>query len=253
MKLSAILQYSTIDIDFLKLNLTQLSKFSDEIIIPICNSFFDGAPENPELMNRSMETIKNFPKARVINFPWLGAHENTAYYHTLRRMLGTISAVNDWLFFIDADEIVSDEFGDWFDSIKHEDKAWWLTCYWYFREPIYQAKTLEAAGLLIQKHHCQWDLQVRLERQQLFQQLFNQNKLVHGDLTKIISKTGKLMMHHFSWVRTKEQMLQKVKSWGHAQDKNWIELVNEEFSRPFNGKDFVHNYEYNIVENIFNI
>ena len=61
------------------------------------------------------------------------------------------------------------------------------------------------------------------------------------------------MMHHFSWVRTKEEMLTKVKNWGHASDKDWIVGIEEEFSRDFNGTDFVHGYSYNIVENTFNI
>lgn len=252
-KVSSILQYSTIDITFLKLNLTQLSKFSDEIIIPICDNLFDGSPEDPVLMEQSLEIIKQFPKAQVIKFPWPGVQENISYYHTMSRQIGTIFARNNWLFFVDTDEIVTDEFGEWFNSIKHQDLAWWLTCYWYFREPIYQSKKLESAGLLIQKQHCQWRINDPLERQQLFQAVWDQGKLMHGDLTKITSNAGNILMHHFSWVRTKEQMLKKVETWGHAHDKNWAHLVHDEFSRPFNGTDFVHNYEYNIVDNIFNI
>jgi hypothetical protein len=48
-------------------------------------------------------------------------------------------------------------------------------------------------------------------------------------------------------------MLCKIKNWGHCNDKNWVELINEEFSRPFNGTDFVHGYNYEVVENVFNI
>ena len=48
-------------------------------------------------------------------------------------------------------------------------------------------------------------------------------------------------------------MLKKVLNWGHKNDKNWSDLIEEEFSRPFNGTDFVHGYNYNIVENKFNI
>jgi hypothetical protein len=64
---------------------------------------------------------------------------------------------------------------------------------------------------------------------------------------------GQILMHHFSWVRSKDEMLQKVDSWGHKFDKDWISLIHEEFSRPFNGTDFVHNYAYNIVEDRFKI
>jgi hypothetical protein len=57
------------------------------------------------------------------------------------------------------------------------------------------------------------------------------------------------MIHHYSWVRTKEQMLQKVKAWGHNADKDWVSLIEEEFSRPFNGKCFVNNYSYEVLDN----
>ena len=67
------------------------------------------------------------------------------------------------------------------------------------------------------------------------------------------SKEGTPFVHHYSWVRTKEEMLKKVENWGHKHDKNWTSLIEEEFSRPFNGTDFVHGYSYNIVENKFNI
>ena len=60
-------------------------------------------------------------------------------------------------------------------------------------------------------------------------------------------------MHHYSWVRTQQEMLAKVGGWGHKHDKDWATLINEEFSREFNGTDFVHGYTYVNVENYYNI
>ena len=53
--ITAILQYSTIDYRFLKCNLNQLSKFCNEIIVPICTHFFNGEPENPEKLQASIK------------------------------------------------------------------------------------------------------------------------------------------------------------------------------------------------------
>ena len=64
---------------------------------------------------------------------------------------------------------------------------------------------------------------------------------------------NEIIMHHFSWVRTKEQMLKKVKSWAHQGDKQWVSLIEEEFKYSFKGRDFVHNYKFIDVENIFKI
>jgi hypothetical protein len=71
----------------------------------------------------------------------------------------------------------------------------------------------------------------------------------------VYSTDGTPMIHHYSWVRTKEEMLQKVKSWGHRDDTDWQNLVEKEFSHNFTGTDFVpgHNYEYEVIEPLHDI
>jgi hypothetical protein len=256
--ISSILQYSTIDFKFLELNLQQLSKFSDEIIITICDHFFDGEPENAELLNKSYEIIAKYPKCATYTFEWQGVQPNTAHYHNVSRYLGTEVAKNDWLFFVDADEIVDDTFIPWVEKAIQTNNIYWITCYWYWREPIYRATTFEGCGLLIQKDKCNWTIDVRAERQQFHygytRPLDVDITFINGQYKPILNEEGKPMMHHFSWYRSKEEMITKVKNWGHKNDKgNWEDLINEEFSRPFNGKDFLHNYQYEIVENKFNI
>ena len=70
---------------------------------------------------------------------------------------------------------------------------------------------------------------------------------------------GEPIMHHYSWVRTETQMLQKVKSWGHAEERsNWTEIVQNEFSvlkKDYNNYnpsvEFVHNRPVEKVEEPF--
>jgi hypothetical protein len=45
-------------------------------------------------------------------------------------------------------------------------------------------------------------------------------------------------------------MLKKI-HWGHQGGKNWEYLIEKEFSGEFTGTDFVHEYEYDIVEKKF--
>lgn len=248
--ITAILQYSTIDYRFLKCNLNQLSKFCDEIIVPICTHFFNGQPEDQEKLQASRDIINSYPNAKVIMFDWDDPNRSPRYYHNLSRELGTSEAKNDWLLFVDTDEILSDEFIPWFDTVKDTDSSYWFTCYWYFRSATNQSRQTEGAGLLTKKQYCNWKLDSEHERQQLFERLPN---FKNGHDYPVVSLTGQPMMHHFSWVRTKEEMITKVKNWGHASDKNWIVLIEQEFDREFNGTDFVHGYSYNIVENIFNV
>mgnify|MGYP003638474986 CR=1 FL=1 len=242
--ITSILQYSTMDLRFLKTNLEQLSKFSDEILVVMCTHLFNGEMEDEKLLQQTYAICEQHPKAHIHTFEWQGINQNPGYYHNVSRLLGTQVASGEWLLFVDADEIVSDNFGDWFNKVKHTDNTFWLTCHWYFREPIYQSTSLESAGLLIKKTKCNWNVEVRSERQQLF----GIEGFVNGDHQCILHNNEPLI-DHYSWVRSEDEMLKKVRNWGHKGDKRWVELVKEEFSRPFNGTDFVHGYQYTKVSN----
>ena len=69
----------------------------------------------------------------------------------------------------------------------------------------------------------------------------------------MVTYGAKPLVHHYSWVRSREEMLQKVKSWGHNQDRNWVKLVEDHFalSESKRGgagfRDFVHGYAYRTV------
>jgi len=255
--ISSILSYCTIDFKFLEVNIKQLSNFSDEIIIPICTHLFSGELENQDLLKKSIDIIKKYSRCKYVLFDWEGQKENISYYHTMSRKIGTDLSKNNWLLFVDADEIASDNFKTWFLSVCDTEQSFWMSCYWYFREPIYRSKTLESCGLLVRKQECDWNCNLRSERQQLFPILKN---LIHGDKILILDQNKEPLFHHFSWVRTKEEMLKKVKNWGHSDSKDSLKLaktieqtIKHEFLRPFNGTDFIHNYEYDVVDNIFNI
>jgi hypothetical protein len=203
----------------------------------MCDHFFDGTKEDEGLVEATKWIINNHPKARLETFKWQGEKENPNYYHNLSRKFGTEIANGDWLLFLDADEILDDSFGEWSKEAMTRPNCYCLPCYWYFRIPEYRSKTTEGCGLLIRKTECNWDLEQNLERQQFH------------SLPNFVDAEGKPLAHHFSWVRTKDEMINKVKKWGHKNDKDWISLVSEEFSRPFNGTDFVHGYEYETIEN----
>lgn len=251
--ISAIISYCTNEINFLEAQLKQASKFSDDIVIPICKNLFNGEEENKKLLDKTFDICDNYRNAKIILYDWQGVKDHNSYYNNLTRKIGTENAKNSWLFFLDVDEIVSDQFNTWFSSRKNLDHAWWLSCYWYFREPIYQAICDQGCGFLVPKKYCKWNLYSKLERQQLFQNLYDQNKLTASGLKETYDQYQNKMIHHYSWVRSYENMLKKVINWSHKSDRNWVDLVSEEFSRPFNGTDFVYGYNYNIVENYFEI
>jgi len=69
----------------------------------------------------------------------------------------------------------------------------------------------------------------------------------------VTDSNGAPLFHHYSWVRTKEEMIKKVSAWGHKNDRDWVSLVGEEFAAPFRGTDFIHGYKYQTVKPVFDI
>jgi hypothetical protein len=122
--------------------------------------------------------------------------------------------------------------------------AYTLANYWYFREPTYRATTLEDSVVLVRRFLVgEIDLKAKRERGQF----------VGATTPRRVTWCGQPMVHHYSWVRTKAEMLRKVRSWGHRDKKDWVTLVEEEFSRPFNGRCFVHDYRFDVVEDLFRL
>jgi hypothetical protein len=246
-KIAVVICYCSNDYRFIERCLEQASLISNNIVVPISDHLYGGDLEDI----RSIENLAaKYPLINFSIFEWhSGKHPR--YWHNISRLLGNqmISDEYKWVLFLDADEILdADAFKKFVinDNFESYD-TYKLGCYWYFRDPIYQSKSYEASPVLIRKHLININPEdMHCEREQMFEYLNVRKQF-------LVLQDNKPLVHHFSWVRTKEEMLRKVHNWGHKNDTNWIDLVEEEFSRPFNGTDFIHGYEYNIVENKFNL
>jgi hypothetical protein len=243
-KISVVINYCTNDERFIRTSIDNALQVSDDIILPISDHLYDGTPENIESIKR---LAKEYPQVNIQLYEWNNKY-TPRYWHNISRVIGVNFVKNNWVLFLDSDEIIDPElFSMFLDSTIDEYDSYKLACYWYFREPIYQSKQWEDSPVLVRKELINIDVHnTVLEREQMFEALNVSKK-------RMVTWNEKPMIHHFSWVRTKEAMLKKVVSWGHKNDRNWVDLVEEEFQKPFSGTDFVHNYEYNIVENKFNI
>lgn len=244
--ISIVINYCSNDERFIRVCLDNALKVSTDIIVPVSDHFFDGTPESIEKIK---SLAKEYPLVNFQVYEWT-PDKFPRYWHNMSRIIGQslCNKDSDYILFLDSDEIIDPELFNQFLANENFTKyhSYKFLCYWYFREPIYQATVHEATPVLVRKEFINIDpFNTGVEREQMFEYLSTDKKI------NCVEWNGVPMFHHFSWVRTKEQMLKKVKSWGHASDKNWSNLVEEEFSRPFNGTDFVHGYQYNIVENKF--
>lgn len=162
----------------------------------------------------------------------------------------------EYVMFLDSDEVIDGKkFASWLDTeeYKHFD-VMKLANYWYWREP-----TLRARGYI--------EDSVVLARITSFNPLIlfsnmGRHGVYEGCKTKEEKKArnvmstdnGAPMVHHFSWVRDEQAMMRKVKNWGHRDDMtDWFSLVKREFSRDFNGTDFVKNLSYDEVPDVFHL
>jgi hypothetical protein len=151
----------------------------------------------------------------------------------------------DRVLFLDVDEIVD---GDRFRKFLEEKKylkfdALRFSNYWYFRDASLQAKNQEDSVVFVKRKKIKYkSLLDSTERDAIFDSISGKKK------RHVLGLDGTPMIHHYSWVRTKDQMLKKVGSWGHKNDKDWAVLVEEEFSHKTSKKDFVHGYELIEVE-----
>ena len=153
---------------------------------------------------------------------------------------------SDWVLFLDADEIIDgDRFKQFLEvATLDECNAFSFRCYWYFRSAKYQALKTENAGTAIRREvlRPEYILSPRERWGMCAAPLYAHD--VRG-------LDGLPMCHHYSWVRTKQELLNKVRTWGHCKDRDWTKLVEDEFNHEFNGRDFVHGYRYNILDTPF--
>ena len=246
--IATVINFSTNEALFFRQCLEEALLFSHQVIVPVCDHFFDGTPENVELLNGIYAA---HPEVQFIQYAWskdnfYGGH-STHYWHNISRLLGShfVDSRVKYVLFLDVDEIVEGKaFARWLDQFPLKDfSALRLACYWYFRESKYQATAWEDTPLLICKEALHYDaLMHPYERAGTF-------AVVEGEKRRQVTSMEQLpMVHHYSWVRSKEALLRKVRSWGHRDERDWENLVEAEFSRPFSGTDFVHGYSFKEVE-----
>ena len=251
MKLSTVLLYSTIDFRWLKECLESSSKISTEVVLSSCDRLWNGQEENKNLLDKTKDIIASFPNVKPISVKWQPGYKHFFWESQCRtQAVLSVSEDSDYILFLDTDEIVNvKRFKDWveteeyklYDSMK-------LANYWYFREKKYRAKQIEDSVVLVKKDlivkYNEILIPVLVAGREQYHELINFNKK-----RMILGTDGYPIIDHYSWVRTKEEMTQKVVSWGHHRDKNWIDMIEEEFSREFNGKCFVNNYTFNRLNN----
>jgi|GEM_PF-775725 len=242
-KISTIINYCSNDYRFIKPVIDQALEFSKQVIVPVCDSFFDGSAENRYVLNK---TYKDNPRAIFIEYPFMMKYRQKYgpnIPHNISRWVGFQYLDKDVnaVLFLDSDELVEgDKFKHWLTTTGLEEyDAFRFLTQWYFRDIKYRRKMYGRTVVMAKT--------TSIINTKLFTKKERLGLLKGNILGRIIGPNGEPMIHHFSWVRTKQEMLKKVRTWGHCGDRKWEDFVNKEFSRPFNGVEFVRGQPCEIV------
>lgn len=235
--IGTIISYCTNDFRFIGKCIEETKTFSQQILIPVCDHFFDGTPENRHLLDH---TYAQHPDCQFIEFSYL-PDRLYSQYHSLppddpdwaifwaatTRYVGFhyLDPSMDYVLFLDSDEIAEGEqFLRWFHSGDYLD-AQRLAAYFYALTPTFRAKRVVNLPLFVKKDSlAPLTLLNELERIGAY--------MTHPGPKKeqVVGTNGLPFIHHYSWVRTKEECLWKAKTWGHRNDEDWPTLIEEAFS-----------------------
>lgn len=262
MTIGVIINFCSIEKCFLKPLLEQCSLFAQEIVVSYGDMLYNGEKEDLSFI----DTYKIlFPNVTFVQYKvdltkpiheMKGVqHRPLAYWHNLARFtaVNSLSSYVDWVFVIDADEIPEGvKVREWLNVVKLDpSRCYKIATYWYFKLPIYRAKSYEDSILLIHKKH--------LTEDNIFGD-YERDFTIQNSSTVLqrmnMGLDGKPLWSHFSWTRTKDGIRKKLTSWAHANDifkgVNVDDVINYMF-KDDGVNDFVHNYQYEVVENKFGI
>lgn len=259
--IASVISFCSHDWRFLEACIAGIKANSSQIIVTTCDHLFNGEKENYALLENA---YLQFPNVLFLEFAY---DPQKTYHYTntlpashpyIRRVWHNtgrwisfyfLQETIDYIHFCDADEVIDpSSFSSWLEK----ENLCSFSCVrfassFYFREAQYQAISDTMNGtLLVQKKELQpsmlWNLK---ERMGIF------NSLPGEKLLRVTDSEGNPFVHHYSWVKTKEELLKKTSSWAHYWEKNWQDLLEEEYARPFNGKDFIYKHRYKTVKPFF--
>jgi hypothetical protein len=270
------------DLKFLRAGLREYANVFERISIAIGNHTWDGTPEDASAVDAfRAECRELYPNAVIIttyDVPadkdpamqtlvtpqmYWEAHARRAALRALWEAAGRKAVDDGYLLFLDSDEIVeAAKFRAFLTHLMYVQdgpQIMKLSNYWYWRSCTYRARTyVEDSAVLMRGSLLDpGDTAVR----PLFSNM-GRHGLVDAVLhfkgisaaRGVMGPDGTPMLHHYSWVRSEQDMLKKVKVWGHRDDRaDWQQLVKNEFAGPFSGRDFLKGLTYDHVDNQFGI
>jgi hypothetical protein len=229
-KLGVVISFCTNDIEFFEPCIHEVQQFATEIVVSYGNTFFDGTLEQLDVIYALQ---KRHPGVKFVEFS-VEQIKDARRNHNIQRYAGlqALGAV-DYVMFLDVDEIIEGpEFKKWWQvqcASTERPAAMRLATYYYCFSPALRADEIDQTAIIIKRTALdgmsqKFLYEVASERDTILKSIKDYKEFIVG-------VDNNIMSHHYCLVRTKDEMLKKVKSWGHRKDKEWELLINRFYGR----------------------
>lgn len=230
---ASVIHFCSNDLRFLRKNVEEAKKISDCVLIPICDHFFNGEPEDRQKLNWiyrefsdcSFIEFEYDPHSLYSPFPSLYSPKDQAWgscWNATSRLVADLFAPPSYthLLFLDADEIVEgDRLRAWLDTKEHLPySAIRLGSYLYCRSNRRTEQVFSSALLVKRSALDPLSMVQGKDRQGIYEQILEPK-----------CEFSFPFIHHYSWVRTKPECLQKSQTWGHRDVMNWKSKIDRYF------------------------
>lgn len=255
MEISAVIPFCSYDAKFFKTCIDNLLACGIECIVVAYDHLHMGEKENEEILNECKSLYKGDPRFKFIQLEW---HEgkSSLYWEAFARYMGMQKSAPDstHILYIDIDEIVDKiKFKEWLDKETYKKyMGIKIRCYMYSMDAAYRLKGVHYNTIICKKWYAE-RLGLKIEaRLQFFN---NRNKISRWTAKLGINPFFYIykkepFIHHYTSVRTEENMIRKVTNWSHHADRSdWVELVKN--TKIIGNK--INGMEFEIVKNKFNL
>jgi hypothetical protein len=249
-----IINYCTNDYRFLGKCLAEARKFSSSVIVPVCTHFFDGLPEDREMLER---TYAEFPDCRFLEYSWdvkrlytpfltipEDEQERICLWHSTSRYVAAhyLPPETEYILFLDADEIPEGKrFAKWLETGEYRQyDALWFHSHMYRFSASERLEGLQYAPLMVRKSAV--EPSSILNSKERFGTLLRVPG-VHW-LKGVVDRP---FFHHYSWVRSRQECFSKVRTWAKRKQSNWEERLETAWQKG----EFLEEGVYERVEPYF--
>jgi hypothetical protein len=258
--IEAIILYSKLEKRFIQASVNNLHSIGIKVHIVQYTHLWNGTEPDEPVQNHLDSYTLNKIKVTMLGWNFINnsAHStNPFFWEWFARRYGMRHCQQTWCLLLDGDELVDPApFKQWLDTeTYHHYDSIKLKHYVYSLHPMFQltAKKHSFSNLVRTSYSHTLPFTVkkgRLNHVWNNQSLFTRWTGKLGIHPQFTVQNGKPFIHHYTNVRTVEEIKQKTKNWGHKNDRDW-EAVLKTFTKVT--PTHVCGDRYKVVPNIFNL